>query len=212
MHALRPLRPPAANRRLFNYHRVPRNCTPDLLPENDELACLRIRGTWSVCMCEVVSCHGTAIECQGQCVVFLNRCNVGGIRRNDRYWGQPALPCLVCRCSSARVRSPRHWALIFGCAYLGVGPVIASMACMLSFFPCCAIHLASICPPVGARGCRKACLLAGAVPARLVRRVSRNQTPTSAPAPAQPPTASTRLTVRWSASRRRGFPTLFSAG
>ena len=139
---LRQLRPPAAIRSPLHYndpwryHRVPRNCTPDLLPENDELACLRIRGAWSVCMCEVVSCHGTAIECQGQCVVLLNQSNVGGISRNDRYWGKPASPCLVYRCSSARVRSPRHWALIFGCAYLGVHAVIAGIVCMRSVCPC----------------------------------------------------------------------------
>jgi hypothetical protein len=39
--------------------RVPRNCTPDLMPENDGLVCLRIHGAWHVTACEVVSCHGT---------------------------------------------------------------------------------------------------------------------------------------------------------
>jgi hypothetical protein len=71
--------------------RVPGNCTPDLLPENDEYVCLQIRGVWSIGASEVVSCHGTAILCEGQSLVQVRRANVGGIHRNPRYWASYGL-------------------------------------------------------------------------------------------------------------------------
>ena len=71
--------------------RVPGNCTPDLLPENHEYVCLQIRGVWSIGASEVVSCHGTAILCEGQSLVQVRRANVGGIHRNPRYWASYGL-------------------------------------------------------------------------------------------------------------------------
>ena len=70
---------------------MPANCTPDLLPENDGYVCLQIRGVWSIATSEVVSCHGTAILCEGQSLVEVKRANVGGIRRNPRYWASYGL-------------------------------------------------------------------------------------------------------------------------
>ena len=35
---------------------------------------------------QVVSCHGTAMLCEGKSLVEVTRANVGGIRRNERYW------------------------------------------------------------------------------------------------------------------------------
>ena len=76
---------------LVRLERVPRNCTPDLLPENEDMICLRVRGAWLLEACEVVSCHGTAVACEGRCVARISCSNLGGITRNPRYWASYAL-------------------------------------------------------------------------------------------------------------------------
>ena len=63
----------------------PTNHTPNLIPEHSHFITMRVGGEWWLRECEVGSCHGTAVRCEGDAKLAAERCAIGGVVRDDNY-------------------------------------------------------------------------------------------------------------------------------